>query len=427
MSKNSHRPTRHSALVSFKSWFHSDAKPAPDGKADETHPSKPCSSLRKFGLPPRPKKFNRVKFALSLLRAGAEIEHSLAVQYLYAAYSISETSQVRANITSLTWKRDLRLVAREEMAHLVTVQNLLRALGAEPHLNRGPLHRDESKLPLPFKLERLNTVSLGKFVLFESPDCHQITKEGDKEEIEEIQESLGNKFHYLRVGLLYAAVYWLFMESDEPGPEWPFTAADIAVFKKKYPRKYHLKKEDFVSPKNYADKAATAKEWGIFESSTHVDGASPRETALASLRWIMSQGEGPNAIEASHFYRFLNMYRELKKARAQSLIMNVPDNPRIKGFKGSGISGTEVGRLITNPKSKRWGALFNLRYQFMLLDIHDSLNKSHKTMAKKRRLLAGWAREEMEFVKKIGQMLPRMFLGRKATLRAGAPFQTVFL
>jgi hypothetical protein len=121
------------------------------------------------------------------------------------------------------------------------------------------------------------------------------------------------------------------------------------------------------------------------------------------------------------------MYREFKKGRAGSLITNVPNNPRIKGAKGSGASGIEVGILITNPKTKRWGALFNLRYQFMLLDILDSLSESRKTMAEKRRLIARWASVEMEFVKKIGQMLPRMFLSKRAEQRAGAPFQTVFL
>jgi hypothetical protein len=424
MSQNSYKSARRSALAPLESWFHSETKPAPRPSHHKTPASKPYSLFREFGLPPRPKKFDRVGFALSLLRAGAEIEHSLAVQYLYAAYSISETSSVRGNITAIAWKRDLRLVAREEMAHLVTVQNLLRALGAEPHLNRGPLHRNEHKLPLPFKLERLNKVSLGKFVLFESPGSNQIL-EDDMAEVEKIHKSLGNKF--LRVGSIYAALYWLFMENEEPGPDWPFAPEDVSEFKEQYPRKYHLKKKDFVSVKKYTDKAATAKEWGIFESTTHVDGGSPRESALASLRWIMSQGEGPNAIEDSHFNRLLKMYREFKKTRARSLIMNVPDNPRIKGFEGGGETGKEEGELIANPKSERWGVQFNLRYQFMLLDILDSLNQSQRNMTKKRLMLARWSREEMEFVKKIGQMLPRMFLGRKAKQRAGAPFQTVFL
>lgn len=426
MSKDSHNTTRRSALAPLKSWLHSEPKSVPDHECDKTLPRKPYNSFREFGLPPRPREFNRKGFALSLLRAGAELEHSLAVQYLYAAYSISETSEAPANIMALTWKTDLRLVAREEMAHLVTVQNLLRVLGAEPHLNRGPLHRKESKLPLPFKLERLDQESLGKFVLFESPVPDQI-KDSDKDVLQTIREDLGNKSRVLRVGSIYAALYWLFMEGDEPAPDWPFLDKDVAYFRRKYPRKYHLKEKDFVSIEKYGDKAATAKEWGIFESSTHVDGASPRDTALASLRWIMSQGEGPNAIEDSHFYRFLRMYREFKKGGAGSLITNVPNNPRIKGAKGSGASGIEVGILITNPKTKRWGALFNLRYQFMLLDILDSLSESRKTMAEKRRLIARWASVEMEFVKKIGQMLPRMFLSKRAEQRAGAPFQTVFL
>jgi hypothetical protein len=374
-----------------------------------------------------------------LLRAGAEVEHSLAAQYLYAAYSIDETSENRKNIESLTWKTYLRLVAREEMAHLVTVQNLLLALGAEPHLNRGPLHRHPSKLPLPFKLEKVDKESLGKFVLFESPAHNQLT-EADKGVMKEIRESLGDKkSHLLRVGSIYAALYWLFLENEKQGPDWPFSQADVNVLKKKYPKKYHLRDKDFVGTHEYEERAATAKEWGIFESSTHVDGASPRETALASLRWIMSQGEGPNAIEDSHFRRFLKIYREFKKGNAPSLIMRVPTNPRVPGARGGGTPGAEVGPEITNHGTKRWGGLFNFRYQFMLLDILDALTTSRKTQAEKRRLFATWATVEMEFMKKIGQALPRMFLTNpkkqkpgshgkpKAPSPAGAPFQTVFL
>jgi hypothetical protein len=426
-----------SALAPMKAWFHSAPKFVSVRSQKKTPPHKQDRSFQEFGLPPRPRKFRRKEFALSLLRAGAEIEHSLAIQYLYAAYSIDETSEKRKNIESLTWKTVLRLVAREEMAHLVTVQNLLLALGAEPHLNRGPLHRTESKLPLPFQLEQLNKESVGKFVLFESPAPAQMSVK-DGKVVRQIQKDLGKRSHVLRVGSIYAALYWLFMENDKPGPDWPFSEADAEDLRKKYPRKYHLKDKDFVRANDYEERAASAKEWGIFESSTHVDGASPRDAALASLRWIMTQGEGPNAIEDSHFCRFLKVYKEFQKS-SRFLIMNVPLNPRVQGAKGGGTPGVETGKSITNAQTKLWGALFNSRYQFMLLDILDALRTSRKTQAEKRRLFAIWASVEMEFIKKIGQVLPRMFLTNPKKRKAGsygkvpapppagAPFQTAFL
>jgi len=70
---------------------------------------------------------NTLEFAVFLLHAAAEIEHSLLIQYLYAAYSIDEQSEQDVNNFGLSWKTTIRLVAREEMAHLITVQNLLLA------------------------------------------------------------------------------------------------------------------------------------------------------------------------------------------------------------------------------------------------------------------------------------------------------------
>jgi hypothetical protein len=425
-----------SALAPLKAWFH---RPPPRAISE---PKKAGDGLkranRKLELPPCPKKFGPKEFAVSLLRAGAEIEHSLAVQYLYAAYSIDETSHASRNYTSLEWKTHLRLVAREEMAHLVTVQNLLLALGQEPHLNRGPLHRRESKLPLPFRLEPLNQKSLGKFVLFESPTGDQISDD-DEMVMAKIRDLLGKKHsRVLRVGSIYAALYWLFLENDDPDPDWPFPIRRFSTFKRRYRDNVHLSDEDFIPSREYQDRAAAPNEWGVFERSTHVDGASPRETALASLRWIMAQGEGPNAIEDSHFCRFLKIYREFEEdPDSASMILNVPVNPRIKGVKGSRGVGRETGTLITNRRTKLWGELFNLRYQLMLLNVVDSLAESRKAMAEKRRVFARWAAAEMEFMKKIGQALPRLDLRnrKKEELSnekhegpgAGAPFQAVFL
>src|SRR5215472_16808322 len=78
--------------------------------------------------------------AVYLLQIAAEVEHALMAQYLYAAYSLDETfNQGDGSETTQIvdrWKRDLRVIARQEMAHFITVQNLLISLGAEVDVNR---------------------------------------------------------------------------------------------------------------------------------------------------------------------------------------------------------------------------------------------------------------------------------------------------
>ena len=62
--------------------------------------------------------------AVRLLQAAAAIEHALMMQYIYAGYGFS------------TPHRDILNIASEEMSHLMTVQNLLKLVGAEPDLGR---------------------------------------------------------------------------------------------------------------------------------------------------------------------------------------------------------------------------------------------------------------------------------------------------
>ena len=67
---------------------------------------------------------------IMLLHFAAGIEHSLMVEYLYAAYSLGG-DQVPAGQQDLVrqWRRSILTIAREEMGHLLTVQNVLTLLG----------------------------------------------------------------------------------------------------------------------------------------------------------------------------------------------------------------------------------------------------------------------------------------------------------
>src|SRR6266853_1836900 len=158
-------------LSELKGWFHSPASsPPPTGRLYGTSAAEAAqhqSRIHRLGLPPRGSLSAR-QFAIMLLRAGAEIEHSLLVQYLYAAYSIddqysqSHSGSLQTVMFTMDWKTDIRLVAREEMAHLITVQNLLLALDEEFHLERSPIQGVLNQ-SIPFALEPVSLGSLGKY------------------------------------------------------------------------------------------------------------------------------------------------------------------------------------------------------------------------------------------------------------------------
>ena len=73
-----------------------------------------------------------------LLTFVATAEHCLMVQYLYAAFSLKVESSEPAELQQMieSWRHNLLAVAREEMGHLLTVQNLLLLLGAPAALAR---------------------------------------------------------------------------------------------------------------------------------------------------------------------------------------------------------------------------------------------------------------------------------------------------
>jgi hypothetical protein len=114
-------------------------------------------------LPPRER-------AIYRLRVGAEIDHALMVQCLFAAFSLegphlTEPQQRQAR----QWHDVIVGIAREEMGHLSTVENLLALIG-------GPLSFECEDYPAPtdlylfeFELEPATKESIGKYVLAEMP------------------------------------------------------------------------------------------------------------------------------------------------------------------------------------------------------------------------------------------------------------------
>ena len=105
--------------------------------------------------------------AVFLLTAAAEIEHALMVQYLFAAYSIRISSESRPDLMRI--QNRILQIAREEMGHLLTVENLLHLIGGPLNFNREHSPYASEIYPFRFKLEPLSLDTLAKYVVAESP------------------------------------------------------------------------------------------------------------------------------------------------------------------------------------------------------------------------------------------------------------------
>ncbi len=151
-----------------------------------------------------------------LLHTGAEIEHSLLVQYLYAAYSLKSARDVPQEHAAKVraWKKTLLDIAREEMEHLITVQNLLRLVGGPLNLERQDYPFRTQLYPFHFRLEPLSKASLAKYVVAEMPYAAD-----PRDEINEIitQATGAATMPVNQVGAIYARVMQLLSVSTVTG------------------------------------------------------------------------------------------------------------------------------------------------------------------------------------------------------------------
>lgn len=111
-----------------------------------------------------------------LLTEAAEIEHGLMCSYLYAGWSLKQStveSVTAAQFEAIDrWRKEIRSVAMEEMAHLASVNNLLMSIGSPPHFRRQnfPVPAGYHPASLVVRLAPLGRDTLAHFVYLERPE-----------------------------------------------------------------------------------------------------------------------------------------------------------------------------------------------------------------------------------------------------------------
>src|SRR5690348_12027274 len=90
------------------------------------------------------------------LAVASELEHGLALQYLFSAFSLKartdEGGVTPAEIQAvLQWKAMLFMIAAQEMQHLVQASNLMMAVGGGAHLARPNFPQSPEYYPMKLR------------------------------------------------------------------------------------------------------------------------------------------------------------------------------------------------------------------------------------------------------------------------------------
>ncbi|MGH3810162.1 MAG: ferritin-like domain-containing protein [Pseudonocardiaceae bacterium] len=369
-----------------------------------------------------------------LLTAAAEIEHALMVQYLYAAYSVHVHDDGPNRNQLAAVQNLLTQIAREEMGHLATVQNLLHLVGGPLNLNREHSPYASEIYPFRFTLEPLTLDSLAKYVIAESPAVPPSTfSDADRALLENIRRDAtrSNDGHEVRhVGLLYQRLAHLFGDVLADNDFRLDIMGRQAGF------------EDWgFQPGNPADGEAL-----IIESFPGTDVGQVRAAAVTAVRKIDAQGEGfdlppagPDNSE-SHFERFFDIYQRVQALSAAGAVITwpvtenpnttapTPETPAMADMVAAVQEAHAHKGRITHPRARAWAHLFNLRYRMLLgrfshvMRLDQALYSHGDRTA--RGLLLIWTFDEMRRLKKIASKLVALPKDDPpGQLHAGPPFE----
>jgi CDGSH-type Zn-finger protein/uncharacterized Fe-S cluster protein YjdI len=238
---------------------------------------------------------------LHLLYEASELEHTLMCTYLYGAFSLKRQGEGGLDSAQSElverWRRELILVATEEMYHLTSVWNITSALGGAPRFGRGNFPLDAGTLParLVVKLAPFDGALLQHFVHLERPT------------VSDEAEGLGfePEFSFRRDSQRLRLV--------PMAPDYETVGAFYEHLGRSLQRFVAFHGESVAFIGDPALQLSSA-ELGRFELTPVICS----KTALRAFTSIVEQGEGaPEHSDDSHFRRFSVVRDELSRALAE--------------------------------------------------------------------------------------------------------------
>lgn len=338
--------------------------------------------------------------AIFLLQTAAEIEHALLVQYLYAAYSLQTDSNEfgpeapeDAAIRASKWQECVIQIAKEEMAHLLTVQNVLRVLGGALHFDRESLPLKTPFYPFSLALRPLDKTRLAMFIQAERPDdVSAVLTTAEETEINGRAIEGDASPPIIRVHALYDRLIGVISVLD-PG----------------------------LFNSNVEPALALPTEWSHDTPGLIIAATQDQRTAIDALKTISAQGEGSPDQPLSHFQRFVNLYRAFPETDPiRGRVSWTPVRPVVSD--PNTLTTASPGQ-ITDDRSLRLAKFTNIRYRILLTSLQQSLLYQRGDQ-RRTYLVKKIAFEEMRQIAKLSDVLMNS-PAKQAQQRpnAGPPFE----
>jgi len=343
-----------------------------------------------------------------MLCEAAELEHAIMCQYLFAAFSLKQTTDeglTEAELEAVTrWRRQVSHVATQEMLHLALVQNMLSAIGAAPHFARPNLPAPASHYPAGVQLALLpfGEQALRHFMFLERPEGMDLADADGLAAAGRAQPALSERDivprgqDFATVGHLYRSIEAGFARlADKHGEGWLFVGPPRAQ--------------------------ATAAHFRWPELIAVTDLAS----AQRAVEEILEQGEGARGDwRDAHFGQFVTILDEYQQLREANPAFD-PVRPVIAANVRQPERDVHVP-LITDPLTARVTDLFNVTYEILLQIFERYFAHTQETDEQLQALANATVTLMVRVIKPLGDLITTLPAGPGHHGKAAGPSFELF-
>ena len=233
---------------------------------------------------------------LSTLAEASELEHNLMCLYLYAAFSLKQSTTEGVSQAELetitTWRKEILGVACQEMTHLALVTNLTTAVGGSAHLFRPGFPAKAGYFPSDFVIELapFSLATLDHFIFLERPEDREVP-EGQDFQPEHAYTRAAPEGRLMAYTGDYETVGQLYHTIEEGIKGLSHTMGEQSLF-------------------------CGSRALQIAPPELELDGLiliHDQASALTAINTIVSQGEGARTLANSHFEKFTRIKESVEK------------------------------------------------------------------------------------------------------------------
>jgi len=343
-----------------------------------------------------------------MLCEAAELEHGIMCQYLFAAFSLKQSTDeglTEDELAAVTrWKKRIAHVATQEMLHLTLVQNLLSAIGAAPHMTRPNLPHQAGHYPAGVQLALLpfGKAALQHFMFLERPEGMDLDDaagiEAHGRAIPHISERdiVPQGQDFATVGHLYRSIEEGFAHLAETyGERWLFVGPPRAQATQQYFR------------------------WPELVPVTDL------ASAQRAIDTILEQGEGPRgAWQNAHFGQFVAILDEYEQMSAANPGFD-PVRPVLPLNVRPCTPPAEMP-LISERVTARVTDLFNVGYEILLQTFERFFAHTEETDAQLGVLADATIALMFQVIKPLGDLITTLPAGPEYPGRTAGPSFELF-